>query len=228
MTALSEIVRDVSVDACPLCGSAGASEWYREPQREYWRCGSCALVFLSPELRLSFEAEVERYRLHRNRNDDAGYLKFLSRLAEPMAACTPPRARGLDYGSGSATALALLMTQSGRPTASYDPVFHPNSSTLGRHYEFVTCSEVLEHVHQPLTLLEELERRVIQGGKIGIMTQWYDGHTPFGTWHYPRDPTHVCFYAERTMQWIAEHFGWELMIPARDIAIYATGRARNA
>ena len=132
-------------------------------------------------------------------------------------------ALGLDYGCGPSTALGILMTQSGRPTVSYDPVFHPDASALDERYDFVTCSEVLEHVHQPLALLQTLERLLAKGGTIGIMTRWYDGQMPFETWSYRRDPTHVCFYRERTMQWIAAHFDWQLTIPATDIAIYTAG-----
>jgi hypothetical protein len=164
-------VTRTATSACPLCGSAGAPEWYREPQREYWRCESCGLVFLSPEQRLDFEAEVERYRLHRNSEHDSAYLEFLSRLAEPMIARVPVGAVGLDYGCGPAPALALLMTRSGRPTVSYDPVFHPRVAVLTTQYNFVTCSEVLEHAHHPLTVLRVLQRLVAHGGRIGVMTR---------------------------------------------------------
>ena len=209
--------------ACPLCGRSEFTEWHRELGHEYWRCEHCALVFLSPAQRLAFDAEVERYRLHRNNDDDPGYLRFLSRLAAPMIARVPEGARGLDYGCGPSTALALLMTQSGRPTAAHDPVFHPDASALGARYDFVTCSEVLEHIHQPLVALQLMEGLLEKHGKIGIMTRWYDGQEPFGAWSYRRDPTHVCFYSEHTMRWIAEHFGWELSIPATDVAIYTIG-----
>ena len=206
--------------ACPLCGVFGATEWYREAAHDYWRCANCALVFLSPEQRLPFGEEIERYRLHRNSGHDSGYTNFLSRLAEPMIEHVRAGAVGLDYGCGPAAALAMLMTRSGRPTDFYDPVFHPKPSLLAKRYDFVTCSEVLEHAHRPLSVLRLLERLVRQGGKIGTMTGWYDRHTSFADWPYRRDPTHVCFFSEHTMRWLAKKFGWQLTIAATDVAIY--------
>lgn len=203
---------------CLLCGGA-AARWYAEPDREYWRCSTCALVFISPEQRPDFDAEVQRYRLHQNRGEDPGYRGFLSRLAQPMIQSVPDGASGLDYGSGPTPVLAELMTKSGRPTVSYDPVFAPQVSFLATRYDFVTCSEVVEHAHDPRALFETLGQLTHKGGTIGVMTRWYDGHD-FATWSYRRDPTHVCFYSERTMGWVASHFRWTLSAPATDVAIF--------
>lgn len=212
--------------SCPLCGTANASELLAA-ERDYWRCAECALVFVSPDQRPAFEEESRRYRLHRNDAQDAAYLAFLSRLADPMIAATPVGSRGLDYGCGPTPALAQLLTESGRPTESYDPLFFPDDSVLARAADFVTCSEVAEHAHDPRALLETLGRVVKPGGRVGIMTRWYDGRD-FAAWGYRRDVTHVCFFAQHTMRWIGEQFGWELFLPARDVALFATRRDRTA
>ena len=211
---------------CLLCGGA-ATSWYAEPARDYWRCDTCALVFLSPEQRPDSEAEVRRYRLHQNRDDDAGYRAFLSRLAQPMIRCVPEGGSGLDYGCGPAPVLAELMTRSGRPTVSYDPVFAPDETLIATRYDFVTCSEVVEHAHDPRALFTSLARLVKPAGTIGVMTRWYEGRD-FATWSYRRDPTHVCFYCERTMQWVAGHFRWTLSLPATDIAIFTDTQGPGA
>jgi SAM-dependent methyltransferase len=216
-------IQTVAPCPCPLCRALDAAEHYSEPERNYWRCSTCALVFLSPAQRLAYSDEVDRYRLHRNSEDDPAYLKFLSRLAEPMIARVSPGSSGLDYGCGPAPALALLFSSSGRPTASYDPIFHPVEPLLRARYDFVTCSEVLEHAHDPLRLFRRLQRLVVNGGNIGVMTRWYDDRTQFAKWHYRRDPTHVCFFNEHTMHWVADHFGWRLSVPAIDIAIFTIG-----
>ena len=203
---------------CPLCLSGAASQWL-QLDRDYWNCDVCALVFVFPEQRPTHDEEVDRYRLHQNSGDDPGYLKFLARLADPMIARVPVGASGLDYGCGPTPALAQLLTGSGRPTASYDPVFAPDAALLDRRYDFVTCSEVVEHAHDPLALFRALARLVNIGGHIGVMTKWYDD-VDFATWSYRRDVTHVCFYSVETMRWIAEHFRWTLATPAPDIAVF--------
>lgn len=214
---------EAAAEPCPLCGNAAPARQHATDDREYWRCDACALVFLARARRLSYDAEVARYELHRNSTEDAGYLKFLSRLAEPMIARVPPGARGLDYGCGQAPALGLLLSRAGRPTESYDPVFCPEESLLSRQYDFVTCSEVFEHVHEPMRLLERLGTLVSPGGRIGVMTSFRDAGVPFGEWWYIRDPTHVCFYNGETMAWIARHFGWTLELAAPNVAIFTVG-----
>lgn len=208
---------------CPLCGALGAATYHRETNRDYWRCHVCELVFLSPPQRLSLDEEVARYRTHRNTDDDPEYLKFLSRLADPMIERVPVGSAGLDYGSGQSSALALLLSRTGRPTVAYDPVFRPDASLLKTTYDFVTCSEVVEHVHDPHALLKRFEHLLARRGTLGIMTSLYHERIPFGEWWYRRDPTHVCFYHENTMRWIAHEFGWAVALPAPNIAIFTMG-----
>lgn len=84
---------------CPLCGDSrtrvflGASEDSLEG-RSYFECALCRLVFLSPDLRLSGEEEKKRYDLHCNSPEDEGYLRFLSRLTEPLTRILPPGSEG--------------------------------------------------------------------------------------------------------------------------------------
>ena len=177
---------------------------------------------MSPSQRPSRTAEIERYRQHRNCDDDAGYLAFLSRLADVMIQRTPAGARGLDFGSGTSTALARLLSNQGRQTDSYDPVFHAVDAALSTTYDFVTCSEVLEHVHEPRAFLDRVGRLLRPGGKLGIMTGMHDDRTDFATWWYARDATHVCFYNDATMQWIAREFDWTLELPRENVAVFAT------
>lgn len=212
---------------CPLCAALRAEEYYRETARDYWRCHRCGLVFLSPAQRLPLDEELARYSMHRNSEDDPEYLKFLSRLADPMSDRVPIGAAGLDYGCGPSAALALLLSRTGRPTVAYDPVFRPDESLLKTRYSFVTCSEVLEHVHGPLALLKRLEGLLAGRGTLGIMTGLYHERVPFATWWYRRDPTHVCFYHENTMRWIARKFRWDLDLPTSNVAVFTMGAFRG-
>lgn len=205
--------------SCPLCRTPGATVLL-SAERDYWRCSTCELVFVSPEQRPTLEEEISRYRKHLNDGDDPGYLAFLSRLAHPMVARVAVGANGLDYGCGPTPVLARILTESGRPTAAYDPVFEPDDSLLDHRYDFVTCSEVVEHAHNPNALFDTLARLVAPGGHVGVMTKWYDGHD-FATWSYRRDVTHVSFYSRNTMQWVATRFGWALETPVTDVAIFA-------
>jgi len=215
----------LSTARCPLCSSPNAAEFLRA-DREYWRCSVCALVFLSTEQRIRFDHEVARYDAHHNDPADSGYLEFLSKLANPVIERTSAGATGLDYGCGQTPALANLFADSGRPTVSYDPVYHPKHWLLKERYDFVTLSEVLEHVHEPHRLLTRMGELVRPDGVFGVMTQFLTGDIVFADWWYRRDSTHVCFYSDATMRWIAGHFGWTLTLPVPNVAIFAAETSR--
>ena len=55
------------------------------------------------------------------------------------------------------------------------------------------------------------------------MTGVRTDEVPFEDWWYVRDPTHVCFYAPETLEWIARRFGWSLERPSRDVALFRKG-----
>jgi hypothetical protein len=188
--------------------------------RDYFQCAQCALIYLHPDQRLTPLHEVLRYLEHRNGATDPAYLRFLSRLADPVRLRLSPGARGLDYGCGPVTALGRLFTAHEFPTVSYDPMFDPDHDVLDDRYDFATCSEVAEHAHDPLSLFSVLDGLVVPGGLIGIITRFHGVEAPFADWWYRRDPTHVCFYDARTMAWIAAHFGWELELPAPHVALF--------
>ena len=42
----------------------------------------------------------------------------------------------------------------------------------------------------------------------------------FADWWYIKDPTHIAFYAEQTLAWIAARFGWALERPAPTVVLY--------
>lgn len=211
--------RPVEDPPCPLCATPAAA-FHDDEHGTFWRCPTCALVFRDPAQHLDVAAEVARYREHRNALDDPRYLAFLDRLAAPVAERLPPGARGLDFGSGPAPALALLMTRHGFPTASYDPHFLPDASALQATYDFITCSEVFEHLRQPRQVLTQLRDMLRPNGLLAVMTQFRDERRPFASWYYRRDPTHICLYSEPTMRWIAQEMAWDLECLPQGVTIF--------
>jgi hypothetical protein len=166
--------------------------------------------------------EVMRYLSHRNERDDPQYQAFLARLAGPLGEQLDAGMQGIDYGCGPTPVLGAMLTEAGFPTVSYDPLFHPDASVLGRRYDFVSCCEVVEHAHEPRALFERLAQLVRPGGTIGVMTRFHGTEAPFARWWYRRDPTHVCFYDARTMMWIGDEFGWTVRLPAPHVALFTS------
>lgn len=186
---------------CPLCGAPDAEFFHRDTQREYLRCGACRLVYVPPRYFLDLEAERAEYQLHENDPADAGYREFLSRLATPLLARLAPGSRGLDFGCGPGPALVAMLQEAGHEMARYDPFFFPDRTPLSRRYDFITATEVVEHLHRPGEELERLWALLRPGGWLAIMTKLVIDAQAFANWHYKNDLTHVSFFSSDTWHW---------------------------
>lgn len=196
--------------ACPLCGAA-AQDFCADRARRYFECPGCGLVFADPASQLSPAAERAIYDLHRNDPADAGYRAFLSRLAVPLAARLRPGMHGLDFGCGPGPVLSMLLREAGMAMADYDPFYAPDAALLEAQYDFVTCTEVVEHFRDPLAGWTRLAALVRPGGWLGVMTQMApDAPGNFLRWRYRDDRTHVSFHRLATLRWLAARFGFAL------------------
>ncbi len=197
---------------CPLCGAR--SEFaHRDERRPYHRCRRCLLIFVPAAFHLSPEEERRRYDLHENDPGDPAYRAFLGRLAEPMMARLEAGAHGLDYGSGPGPTLSRLFSERGFPTVEYDPQYANDPTALEARYDFVACSETVEHFRHPARDFAQMAALLCPEGLLGIMTQPADG-IDFARWHYLRDETHICFYSQVTFALIAERLDLALEHPA--------------
>ncbi len=205
---------------CPLCASRDATAYCEDARRPYLLCGCCALVFVPPSSYLDREAERAEYLQHQNDVRDAGYRRFLSRLAKPLAARLPEGALGLDFGCGPGPALAVMLREQGFDVRVYDSFFAPDVATLQAEYDFITATEVVEHLHQPGAELARMWRLLRPGGYLGLMTKLVTGPAAFATWHYKNDPTHVCFFSRGTFEWWGAGRGVAPEFVGADVILY--------
>lgn len=191
---------------CPLCESAPAPEFCRDARRRYFQCGECALIFADPASLPTPEEERAIYDRHQNNPADPGYRQFLSRLARPLTRrLTKKGLHGLDFGSGPGPTLSVMLEETGYKMSVYDPLYAPDASVLDRRYDFVTCTEAIEHFHTPAREWRLLLGLVKPGGWLGIMTRLVPESGDFASWHYKNDPTHVSFFSRATFRRLAEH-----------------------
>jgi SAM-dependent methyltransferase len=204
---------------CPLCQHSDTPLFAEAGQRRYFRCSRCELTFLDPAQRPDAQTERAYYDLHQNSPDDPGYRAFLNRLAQPLSALLPANSHGLDFGCGPGPALARMLEEQGHRMALYDPIFAPNENALQQRYDVVTCTEVVEHFHQPQREFARFNTLVKPGGLLAVMTGMLDDQIDFARWHYRRDPTHVCFYRQATFAWWAQRYGWQRERECGDVVI---------
>lgn len=160
------------------------------------------------------------YDLHQNDDGDVRYRGFLDRLAAPLVERLSPGMRGLDYGCGPGPVLARMLVERGFAMNVYDPLYADDRSALAQRYDFITCSEVAEHFHQPGNDFTRLASLLEARGWLAVMTELLTPDRDFALWHYPRDPTHVCFYSARTFEWLAAHHGWTLHRSGTSVALF--------
>lgn len=196
--------------ACPLCG-AGTRNFCADRMRHYVECADCGLVSADPASHLSPREERAIYDLHRNDPGDARYRAFLARLADPLLARLTPGIRGLDFGCGPGPTLSPMLREAGMVMRDYDPCYAPDPRALQVEYDFVTCTEVVEHFRDPRAGWGQLAARVRPGGWLGVMTQLApDDPARFLRWRYRDDRTHVSFHRLATLRWLAATLGFAL------------------
>lgn len=186
----------------------------------YGVCAGCGLVFQHPSQRPDALTEQAIYAAHDNRPDDPDYRRFLSRLTRVLVPALAPGAEGLDYGAGPGPALAAMLAEAGFAMTAYDPFFAPHEQALARRYDFVVCTETAEHFHHPGREFDRLAALLRPGGHLGLMTRLLLPGIDFDTWHYPRDPTHVSFYTDASLGWLARRHGWRWRRFGPDVVLF--------
>jgi 2-polyprenyl-3-methyl-5-hydroxy-6-metoxy-1,4-benzoquinol methylase len=148
--------------------------------------------------------ERREYDKHQNSTDDPGYRRFLDRLCQPLLAVLDENASGLEFGCGPGPALACMLREAGHTVTLYDSFYYPDRDALTQTYDFISATEVVEHLHKPGAVLESLWAMLRDGGVLAVMTKLVLDEAAFSRWHYKNDPTHVVFFSQPTWQWWAQ------------------------
>jgi SAM-dependent methyltransferase len=209
---------------CPLCASSDIIDFFQDKQRNYLRCDNCKLTFVPKKYFLSEIAEKAEYDLHQNSPQDQGYRKFLSRLLIPLQKLLPPQTHGLDFGSGPGPTLSVMLEELGYKMTIYDKFYANLPERLMQRYDFITATEVFEHLHEPRTTLNQLWQTLKPNGYLGIMTKLVRDHTAFANWHYKNDLTHITFFSHQTFSWLAAQWQAEVTFIDNDVIIIKRNR----
>jgi hypothetical protein len=205
---------------CPLCQCTKTNYFYEDKYRPYHHCENCELIFVPPAHHLANDAEKSRYDQHQNLPSDRGYRQFLSRLFTPLCQQLQPGQSGLDFGSGPGPTLSLMLEEAGYNMAIYDKYYATNTNVLNQSYDFITTTEVLEHLSQPYEVLTKLWQNLNVNGILAIMTKRSTGKKAFTTWHYKNDDTHICFFAEQSFTWLAKQWHATLDFIDNDVVFF--------
>jgi len=200
----------INSNLCPLCTSRRVENYYKGQGRNYLLCKECDLVFVPQNDLPSIEVEKKKYDQHQNSPEDSEYRAFLSKLFIPMQKFIKPKTYGLDFGSGPGPTLSKMFEENGYKMDIYDIFYAPNDNVFKRKYDFITTTEVIEHLHKPREELTRLADMLKEDGVLGIMTAFRPEKEQFNSWYYKNDLTHVRFFTSKTFEYIAQMLNMQI------------------
>ena len=208
------------INACPLCKSNKEESFYSDSFREYLKCSNCDFVFVPKIYHLSEKDERARYDTHNNDPTDDKYRNFLYQLVSPLQERISMNSSGLDFGSGPGPTLSLMLKDFGYTVDLYDKFYAKNDFVFHKKYDFITASEVVEHLRQPMEELNRLVGLIKSNGVLAIMTQILTSQIDFDQWYYKNDPSHIGFFSEKALNYLAEKWQAEICVISDRVVIF--------
>ena len=206
--------------ACPLCKSINSSKFYKDKFREYLCCASCDFVFVPKVYHLSKTDEKLRYDTHNNDPYDDRYRAFLSQLLKPLLERIPEKSSGLDFGSGPGPTLSLMLEEYGHTMELYDKFYADNDSVFDKKYDFITATEVLEHLSEPMEEISRLSGILSNQGYLAVMTQILTSQIDFSSWYYKNDPSHIGFFTKKSLNFLASYLNIEVSFISERVVFF--------
>lgn len=197
---------------CKICDCDTKS--FDDPQlkKQYHSCQNCECIALDPTYYLSLEKENALYNNHNNSLENEGYVKMFEDFLDYFWDELSSREKALDFGSGPTPVLSQLLQRRGVNVDCYDKFYQPLKCFETQSYDFITSTEVFEHLDDPQATLTLLSNHLKPKGIIALMTLFHQNDQDhFLTWWYRRDPTHIIFYTPKTFEILAKKCGLALI-----------------
>lgn len=206
--------------ACPLCKTTNSSKFYKEKFREYLRCLSCDFIFVPKMYHLSDAEEKSRYDTHNNDPNDHRYRHFLSQLLVPLLERIQQKSNGLDFGSGPGPTLSLMLEECGHSVDLYDKFYANDISVFEKKYDFITATEVVEHLSEPMAEISRLIEMLNNQGHLAVMTQILTPQIDFSSWYYKNDPSHIGFFTKKSLSFLARNLNIEVYFISERVVFF--------
>jgi SAM-dependent methyltransferase len=198
---------------CILCSHETKSFIHPKFGIKFHQCPSCELIFKDASHYVNEADELKVYLRHQNSLDNLGYVNYLTNFIEQGVTPFIQKGRALEFGSGPNPVLAhILTTEYHFEVDIYDYFFSPKKVYEGKTYDLITSTEVIEHIQNPDGVFRLFHHLLNPGGILSLMTLFYPkNQDEFFNWFYIRDPSHVTFYTPKTMEYIADTYGFILL-----------------
>lgn len=168
--------------SCAVCGASGSGavaersevssnvRAFMHERFRLWRCAECLAIHATDQVDLArYYARYPFFSLPLDWRLRTLYAEQLRRLE---AAHLTRGHRILDYGCGSGNFIRYLQSCGYTEVTGFDRYSEPfaDERVLRREYDCVLSQDVLEHVAEPQSLLDEFHCLVRKGGLVAIGT----------------------------------------------------------
>ena len=190
---------------CHICDEPTLMFIDEKHQMLYHHCRECEYIFKDPSVYQKIEDQKARYDLHENEAENEGYRAYYQRFLDFVLPSVRNTESALDFGCGESSLLASMLEEEGIACDYYDPLYHPDGLVENKKYDLIVSTEVFEHLHQPREVFEDLVERLNVGGYLAIQTEFHPNEMgAFMNWYYPKDPTHIVFFREKTFEVLSD------------------------
>jgi SAM-dependent methyltransferase len=211
--------------SCAACGAEGehiASEMgtarcnvraFREQSFEIWRCSECLSLHARDEVDLAHY--YQGYPFHALPDDWRLKVLYDQQLRRLRRVGVGPQHRILDYGCGGGGFVAHLRQRGFRHSFGYDrySTEYGDASVLEGRYDCLLSQDVLEHVLEPQSLLDQFDRLVQPCGVVAIGTpnaEAIDLRKSQRYAHALHLPYHRHIFSKRALLAAGSSRGWQL------------------
>jgi 2-polyprenyl-3-methyl-5-hydroxy-6-metoxy-1,4-benzoquinol methylase len=113
-----------------------------------------------------------------------------------------------------------MLEEEGYKVDIYDKFYYNNQAIFNNKYDFITATEVIEHLAKPGEELARLYGMLNVGGVLAVMTNILRDDITFSSWYYKDDPTHICFYSKNTMNYLAKKWNVDVKFYGKNVALF--------
>ncbi len=201
-------------EICKICGSETREFYDKQFDTNFYHCPNCEFISKDENSIISEVDELAIYNYHNNSIEDQHFVDYFKRfLDSAVMKHVGSGKKGLDFGSGPSPVLSMILERDyGYEMDIYDMFFSPEKTYIDKKYDLITCTEVIEHLKNPMEYFLLFKELLEGDGTLGIMTLFHaNSDEEFCNWHYRRDRSHISFFTEKTMKVIGEKIGLELV-----------------
>ena len=199
---------------CKICGTDTKEIYHKNLKASYFQCSACEFISKDENAIISSEEELKIYDYHNNSIEDEKYVAYFKDFIDhSIMPHFEGEKSGLDFGSGPSPVLAMIMERDyGFDMDIYDLFYSPEKTYKKKQYNLITCTEVIEHLKEPLSYFRLFKELLDDKGTLAIMTLFHSNNdVDFQDWAYVRDKSHISFYTPKTLETIADLTGLRLI-----------------